>query len=115
MAVQPTPVADDRPLNNLLRTLRPSDYSLIEPHFQRWESAAHELLYNPGDNVDMIYFPCGPSLVSFLVTNEDGHDVETILVGREGAVGGIDSHGNLPAHTVFVGHFGGSTFTSTDA
>jgi Crp-like helix-turn-helix domain len=107
MAVQPTPVADNRPVNNLLRTLRPGDYALLEPHFQHWESAAHELLYSPGDNVDMIYFPCGSSLVSFLVTNEDGHDVETILVGREGAVGGIVSHGNLPAYAKIVVQFGG--------
>jgi Crp-like helix-turn-helix domain len=104
-----TPGSDEngRPLNNLLRTLRPSDYSLLEPHCQHWESASHELLYNPGDNVDMIYFPCGPSLVSFLVTNEDGRDVETILVGREGAVGGIVSHGNLPAYAKIVVQFGG--------
>lgn len=107
MTAQPTPVADDRPVNNLLRTLRPSDYALLEPHFQRWESAAHELLYNPGDNVDMVYFPCGPSMVSFLVTSEDGRDVETIFVGREGAVGGIVSHGNLPAYAKIVVQFGG--------
>lgn len=107
MAADPASGANDRPANNLLRTLRPSDYSLLEPHFQHWESPAHELLYNPGDNVDIIYFPCGPSLVSFLVTNEDGHDVETILVGREGAVGGIVSHGNLPAYAKIVVQFGG--------
>ena len=105
--VEPAAGGNDPPVNNLLRTLRPSDYALLEPHFQQWESPAHELLYSPGDNVDMIYFPCGPSLVSFLVTNEDGHDVETILVGREGAVGGIVSHGNLPAYAKIIVQFGG--------
>jgi hypothetical protein len=36
--------------------------------------------------------------VSYLVSNEDGRDVETVLVGREGAVGGIVSLGHLPAY-----------------
>ena len=35
----------------------------------------------------------------FVVPNEDGRDVETILIGREGAVGGIVSQGYLPAYT----------------
>jgi len=62
---------------------------------------------NPGDDVQVVYFPCGPSLVSFLVPNEDGRDVETILVGREGAVGGIVSLGYLPAYTASMVKFGG--------
>ena len=42
--------------------------------------------------------PCGPALVSYLVVNEDGRDVETALVGREGAIGGLVSLGRLPAY-----------------
>ena len=42
-----------------------------------------------------------------MVTNEDGRDVETILVGREGAVGGIVSEGYLPAYTRIIVKFGG--------
>jgi hypothetical protein len=41
------------------------------------------------------------------VANEDGRDVETILVGREGAVGGIVSEGYLPAYTRIMVKFGG--------
>jgi hypothetical protein len=65
------------------------------------------LLYNPGDDVETVHFPCGSSLASYLVPNEDGRDVETILVGREGAVGGIVSHGYLPAYTRIVVKVGG--------
>ena len=54
-----------------------------------------------------MHFPCGPSLASYLVANEDGRDVETILVGREGAVGGIVSQGYLPAYTRIMVKFGG--------
>jgi DNA-binding transcriptional regulator YhcF (GntR family) len=98
---------DGRPYNNLLRRLNASDFALLEPHLSHDESPAGGLLYNPGDNVDTVHFPCGPSLASFMVPNEDGRDVETILVGREGAVGGIVSQGYLPAYTRIMVKFGG--------
>jgi hypothetical protein len=97
-----------RPFNNLLAMLRDSDYALISAHLHEELTLANELLYNPGDNVDVVYFPCGPSLVSYLVSNEDGRDVEAILVGREGAVGGIVSFGHLPAYCRIIVKFGGA-------
>ena len=96
-----------RPYNNLLRSLRDADYALIAPHLFAAEHSVNDVLYNPGDNVDVVHFPCGPSLVSYLVSGEDGRDVETVLVGREGAVGGIVSHGHLPAYSRIVVKFGG--------
>src|SRR5215475_3496682 len=97
----------DRPYNNLLRRLNRADFALIAPHLSQVEVAGNELLYNPGDDVDVVHFPCGPALATYLVANEDGRDVETILVGREGAVGGIVSHGYLPAYTRIIVKFGG--------
>lgn len=100
MTRQPATAANDsRPFNNLLRRFNDADFALVEPSLERVDAKADELLYNPGDNVETVHFPCGPSLASFLVANEDGRDVETILVGREGAVGGIVSQGYLPAYT----------------
>jgi DNA-binding MarR family transcriptional regulator len=96
-----------RPNNNLLRRLSESDFALIAPHLSEDESASDALLYDPGDDVDTVHFPCGASLASYLVPNEDGRDVETILVGREGAVGGIVSLGYLPAFTRITVKFGG--------
>jgi DNA-binding transcriptional regulator YhcF (GntR family) len=96
-----------RPYNNLLRRLKPADYALLSPHLGTEHAEANELLYNPGDDVQVVHFPCGPSLATFLVPNEDGRDVETILVGREGAVGGIVSEGFLPAYTRIAVKFGG--------
>jgi DNA-binding transcriptional regulator YhcF (GntR family) len=90
---------DGRPFNNLLRHLNAADFALLEPFLETADTKADDLLYNPGDDVQTVHFPCGPSLASFLVPNEDGRDVETILVGREGAVGGIVSQGFLPAYT----------------
>jgi hypothetical protein len=99
--------AGERPFNNLLRRLNGGDYALLAPHLAQDESRSNQLLYSPGDDVETVHFPCGPSLVSYLVTNEDGRDVETILIGREGAVGGIVSQGYLPAYTRIVVKFGG--------
>jgi DNA-binding transcriptional regulator YhcF (GntR family) len=98
---------DTRPYNNLLRRLNAADFALIAPHLAAQEADASTVLYYPGDNVEIVHFPCGPSLASYLVANEDGRDVETILVGREGAVGGIVSQGFLPAYTRIMVKFGG--------
>src|SRR6202171_6464938 len=102
-----TPDGIERPFNNLLRRLSAGDFALIAPHLAHEESQPNDLLYNPGDDVETVHFPCGPTLASFLVANEDGRDVETILVGREGAVGGIVSQGSLPAYTRIMVKFGG--------
>ena len=97
----------DRPFNNLLRCLNAADFALLAPHLAPEQAASSDLLYSPGDNVETVHFPCGPSLVSYLVANEDGRNVETILIGREGAVGGIVSQGYLPAYTRITVKFGG--------
>jgi Crp-like helix-turn-helix domain len=97
----------DRPYNNLLRRLSEADFALLSPYLTQEESTSDDLLYNPGDDVDTCHFPCGSSLASYLVPNEDGRDVETVLVGREGAVGGIVSLGYLPAYTRITVKFGG--------
>ena len=95
--------------NNLLRALRPDDFQLLEPLLTEWEGERGATLYDPGDHVGHVYFPCGPSLISYLVVLEDGRAIETALIGREGAIGGIVSQGRLPAYAraevQFPGHF----------
>ena len=98
---------NDRPYNNLLRRLNRADFALIEPYLSAAKCGPNDLLYNPGQDVETVHFPCGASLVSYIVPNEDGRDVETILIGREGAVGGIVSHGYLPAYTRICVKFAG--------
>src|SRR5882757_9204516 len=99
--------AIERPFNNLLRRLNNADYALIAPHLAEITANSNDLLYSPGDNVEIVHFPCGPSLASYLVPSEDGRDVETVLIGREGAVGGIVSQGFLPAYTRIMVKFAG--------
>jgi DNA-binding transcriptional regulator YhcF (GntR family) len=97
-----------RPNNNLLQRLRPEDFALIAPHFEVVERQARDILYNPGDSIEYVHFPCGPSLASLLVANEDGRDVETVLIGREGAAGGVVSAGRLPAYCRITVKYPGS-------
>jgi CRP-like cAMP-binding protein len=99
--------ASDGSGNNLLRALRTDDVALLQPQLRDWEAKRGVVLYEPGDNVDWVYFPCGSSLISFLVVLEDGQAVETALIGREGAVGGIVSQGRLPAYARAQVQFGG--------
>lgn len=93
--------------NNLLGALRPSDFGLLKPHLRRIDRPARAVLYEPGDDVRHVYFPCGQTLISFMVVLEDGRPVETTPIGREGAVGGIVSHGRLPAFARAVVQIGG--------
>jgi hypothetical protein len=83
--------------NNLLRALRPTDAAILNPYLEPWIGARGEIIYEPGDSVRCVYFPCGPSMISYLVVLKDGTAVESALIGREGAVGGIVSKGRLPA------------------
>jgi CRP-like cAMP-binding protein len=100
----------DPPANNLLKALRPDDLALLIPHLKPWMAEAGDVLCEPGDQVRTVHFPCGPGLVSFMVMLEDGRGVETALVGREGAVGGIVSQGRLPAYARAVVQFPGPLY-----
>lgn len=83
--------------NNLLRAIRPADAAILNRYLEPWIGARGQIIYEPGDPVRTVYFPCGPSLISYLVVLKNGMAVETALIGREGAVGGVVSKGRLPA------------------
>ena len=97
--------------NNLLNQLRPSDFELLGAQLQNFSAKTNAILYDPGQTVSTVYFPCGPTLASFVISTEDGGAVETMLVGREGAVGGIVSQGKLPAFSKIMVQFGGDFLT----
>lgn len=83
--------------NNLLRSLRPADAAILDPLLEPWIGRRGEIIYEPGDTVRWVYFPCASSMISYLVVLQNGMGVEAALVGREGAIGGIVSRGRLPA------------------
>ena len=93
--------------NNLLDALRLPERMLLSSALEPVRLKAGDTLFHAGDEVRAAHFPCGGSLVAFQIHLEDGRQVEAALVGREGAVGGIVSHGRLPAFSSAVVRVGG--------
>ncbi len=83
--------------SNLLAALRPEDHDLLRPAMKICNLTPGHVLYEPGDVVTHCYFPRHQALASYLVVLDCGRAVETILIGREGALGGLVSHGKVPA------------------
>lgn len=94
--------------NNLLQALRADDLELVRPHLKAIKVEAGMHFYQPGDIVRTVYFPCGSAMAAFIVELADGKGVETALVGREGAVGGIVSQGRLPSYSRCTVQFSGT-------
>ncbi|MDC7684876.1 Crp/Fnr family transcriptional regulator [Asticcacaulis sp. BYS171W] len=83
--------------SNLLMALQPGDRKLLQAHFELVEVGTGDVLFEAGDIVRYAWFPLGATLASFMVLLDDARGVETALIGREGAIGGIVSQGRLPA------------------
>ena len=84
--------------SNLLGALRQKDRALLSPLMTECHLAAGETIYEAGQVVRHAYFPRGSALAVFLVLMENGEVVETSMVGREGALGGIVSQGSIPCY-----------------
>jgi CRP-like cAMP-binding protein len=93
--------------NNLFRALRHDDFELLRPHLEPRHAERGTVLHEAGDMVEFAYFPRGAALASYVVILSSGASVETALIGREGAVGGIVSQGHLPAYSRAVVIIGG--------
>ncbi len=85
--------------SNLLGALTQKDRALLKPLVAECHLSAGHTIYQAGEVVHHAYFPCGPALAVFLVLMENGETVETAMVGREGALGGIVSQGNVPSYS----------------
>src|SRR3984957_12660483 len=96
-----------RPANDLLRRLNARDFALISPHLDQFDASEDRVLYNPGDPVESVHFPCGTSAAAFVVALEDGREFDAMLIGREGGAGGIVNHGSLPAFSRITVRFPG--------
>ena len=93
--------------NLLLETLRPKDRALLAPYLELKEYQRGDVLFEVGEDVSCISFPCGQSVAALVITMGDGRTVETATVGHEGAIGGVVSQGYLPAFSRAVVQIGG--------
>ena len=96
-----------RPQNELLQRLSAHDFELLAPHLQSVDLPASHILHHAGDSVTAIHFPCGAAFVSFAVPVEDDREVESLLVGREGAIGVPLGHGPSLAYARIIVKVGG--------
>ncbi|GJE17171.1 Crp/Fnr family transcriptional regulator [Methylobacterium marchantiae] len=93
--------------NLLLKAMSASDRGLLAPYFELMVVRRGETLFTVGSNVSLISFPCEQTVITLIVSMRDGRTAETATIGREGAVGGVVSHGSLPAFSTALVQIGG--------
>ena len=79
-------MADDRVQNTLLRGLDPATQQDLMRHAERKQLDTGHLLFRAGISPEWVFFP-EKGIGSLVATIEDGAQVETGMVGFEGAVG----------------------------
>ncbi len=75
-----------KPVNRLLAALPAEDYQRLSPHLEPVKLLQHQILFNAGENYKYAYFP-SHSIVSTVVTMENGSTTEIGVIGNEGMVG----------------------------
>ena len=61
----------------------PNTLALLEPDLRQVSLEPGEVLLEPGELIENIYFPL-TGLISLMVIGTDGNFIETSTVGREG-------------------------------
>src|SRR5215216_90765 len=72
--------------NRLLGALAPDDFDLLAPHFVETVLEPGSVLHQSGQAIKRVYFPLS-GLVSLVATLPERHAIDTVAIGREGAVG----------------------------
>jgi CRP-like cAMP-binding protein len=72
--------------NSLIEALPADDYALIAPHLTHVDLERGRLLYDPGDQIDQVYFP-HDGVISLMTLMESGAAIESATIGPEGALG----------------------------
>jgi CRP-like cAMP-binding protein len=72
--------------NRLLAALPGKDYKQLVPHLEPIHLVFAEVLYEPGDTIQYLYFP-NHSIISLLSTVEERSTLEVGIIGNEGMVG----------------------------
>ena len=84
--------------NNLLGVLGQRDFEALKPFLKTVHAAKGTVLYDQGDKVCSMYFPCGGSIVALEILVTEGKAVEANLIGREGVIGAILGAGYMHAY-----------------
>ncbi|MBA4741465.1 MAG: helix-turn-helix domain-containing protein [Azoarcus sp.] len=84
-APSPPPV-DDPKHNRILAALPDFDYFRLVDDLERVPLKLGQVLFEPGDRFDHVYFPVS-GIVSMVFTTQDGASAELALTGNDGLVG----------------------------
>jgi CRP-like cAMP-binding protein len=82
----PAGILSNPPANRLLASLPQDDYGRMAPYLRRVSLRSRQSLLRQGQPVQEIIFPVN-GVCSLVKTTEDGHTVEIIGIGSEGAIG----------------------------
>jgi CRP-like cAMP-binding protein len=80
------PLTDNPSRNHLLAALPTTEYERLAPHLERVPMLLGDILYEPGDRLQHVYFPT-TAIVSLLYVLESGASAEIAGVGNEGVLG----------------------------
>jgi CRP-like cAMP-binding protein len=72
--------------NQLLAALPVEEYERLSPHLGQVSFALGEVIYEPGERLDYVYFPT-TAIISLLYMMENGSSAEMGLAGNDGIVG----------------------------
>lgn len=72
--------------NRLLLALETKELEILSGHLSHVVLEKGALLYDPGDQIDTIYFP-HDAVISLMTLMEAGEAIESATIGREGALG----------------------------
>ena len=85
----------------------PNTLALLEPDLRQVSLEPGEVLLEPGELIENIYFPL-TGLISLTVIGKDGRFIEASTVGREGAVGLHSGLGRRRSFTRATAQIGGN-------
>jgi len=92
--------------NRLLAALPPESLALLGADLKLVSLPQGAVIYEPGSAVDHIFFP-QTGMISLLVVTKNGGSIETMTVGREGAVGLHGAFGGRRSLTRATAQMGG--------
>lgn len=96
--------------NRLIDSLSARDRKLLAPSLKALDLARGAILLEPGVDVTSVHFPANGTIASLVLDLSDGRAAEAAMIGIEGAVGGVVSHGQKPAYTRGVVEVGGAAY-----
>lgn len=72
--------------NLILASIPDPEFNLLRPHLEPIPLPQHQILHEPGQNIDFTYF-LNDGMCSLVALSRDGRSVEVGIVGREGMIG----------------------------